>query len=111
MGSHEPKPSEISEESPQAFQCLTCRLALEYRPANERASRYLGCARCVHLNAFLWGWTIGGDRIAAVVAGSIYLPLWPAFTDHEHAERAPTPGELIAASGRAYDRLMDAWTR
>ena len=30
-----------------------------------------------HLAAGLWGWVAGGDRLAAIVAGSIYLPLWP----------------------------------
>ena len=30
-----------------------------------------------HLAVGAWGWFGGGDRIAAFVAGTIYLPLWP----------------------------------
>ena len=30
-----------------------------------------------HLGAGAWGWGAGNDRLAAIVAGSIYLPLWP----------------------------------
>ena len=31
----------------------------------------------VHLSVGLWGWVVGADRVAAVVAGSIYFPLLP----------------------------------
>ena len=31
----------------------------------------------VHLAAGAWGWNGGPDRLASIVAGSIYLPLWP----------------------------------
>ena len=31
----------------------------------------------VHLVAGAWGWIAANDRLAAIVAGSIYLPLWP----------------------------------
>jgi hypothetical protein len=30
-----------------------------------------------HFTIGAWGWVAGGDRLAAIVAGSIYLPLWP----------------------------------
>jgi hypothetical protein len=40
-----------------------------------------------------------------------YAPTgWPRATDHEHAERAPTPGELLAAGARALDRVIEAWS-
>lgn len=32
-----------------------------------------------------------------------YLPHWPAATDHEHAEHAPTPGQLEQAG---HEKLM-----
>jgi hypothetical protein len=31
----------------------------------------------VHATAGAYAWLVGGDRIAAIVAGSIYLPLLP----------------------------------
>jgi hypothetical protein len=31
----------------------------------------------LHALVVLYGWVIGGDRIAAIVAGTIYLPLLP----------------------------------
>jgi hypothetical protein len=31
----------------------------------------------VHLIVAILGWVVGSDRLAAVVVGSIYLPLWP----------------------------------
>jgi hypothetical protein len=31
----------------------------------------------LHLAVGAWGWHAGGDRLAAIVAGSIYVPLWP----------------------------------
>jgi cation transporter-like permease len=30
-----------------------------------------------HLGAGAWGWSGTNDRVAAIVAGTIYLPLWP----------------------------------
>jgi len=43
-------------------------------------------------------------------AEKVYLPRWPADGDHEHAERPPTPDELVAAGARALDQVMRAWT-
>ena len=37
---------------------------------------WLGPA-AIHVAAGAWGWIAGNDRLAAVVAGSLYLPLWP----------------------------------
>lgn len=39
-----------------------------------------------------------------------YIPTgWPDG-DHEHDTAPPTPGALLAAGSRAYDRVMEAWT-
>jgi hypothetical protein len=32
-------------------------------------------------------------------------PDWPYSEDHEHAERPPTPAELVAAGQRILDRI------
>jgi hypothetical protein len=34
-----------------------------------------------------------------------YIPRWPAPTDHAHAERPPTPGELEQAGHEALLRI------
>jgi hypothetical protein len=41
-----------------------------------------------------------------------YVPTgWPPADDnHEHADQAPTPGELLAAGARAFDRVIDSWS-
>jgi len=36
-----------------------------------------------------------------------YLPVWPSG-DHDHAERPPTPGEMLEAGARRFDRIMGA---
>ena len=41
-----------------------------------RASIWLAMV-AVHLAAGAWGWFAGSDRLAAIVAASIYIPLWP----------------------------------
>lgn len=33
------------------------------------------------------------------------FPVWPAG-DHDHAEKPPTPGELLAAGAKRFDRIM-----
>jgi hypothetical protein len=33
---------------------------------------------------------------------------WPN-SDHDHAVKPPTPGQLLAEGGRAYDRLIAVW--
>lgn len=38
-----------------------------------------------------------------------YMANWPAG-DHEHSETPPSPGELLAAGARSFDRLMAAWS-
>lgn len=35
-----------------------------------------------------------------------YLPSWPPATDHEHAVRPPTPGELEQAGHEALIKIM-----
>jgi hypothetical protein len=37
-----------------------------------------------------------------------YLPNWPAATDHHHAERPPTPGQLEQAGHEALMRIRHA---
>jgi len=41
-----------------------------------RVATWLALAS-IHLAAGAWAWVAGNDRLAEVVAGSIYLPLWP----------------------------------
>lgn len=41
-----------------------------------------------------------------------YIPgAWdePPTDGHEHATQPPTPGQLLAAGARAFDRLMSIW--
>lgn len=35
-----------------------------------------------------------------------HLPRWPAATDHEHAEREPTPGQLEQAGHETLMRIQ-----
>ena len=42
----------------------------------KRAAIWLALV-AVHLGAGAWGWSGANDRVAAIVAGTIYLPLWP----------------------------------
>jgi hypothetical protein len=37
-----------------------------------------------------------------------FLGAWPPATDHEHAERPPTPGELQQAGHEALTRIQGA---
>jgi hypothetical protein len=47
-----------------------------------------------------------GDPDAVYIAGS-----WPPATDHEHAERPPTPAELAAGGDAALARVLTEWSR
>jgi hypothetical protein len=43
------------------------------------------------------------DAIATVIR-------WPASTDHEHADRQPTPEELDAAGRVSLLKIQEEWT-
>ena len=56
-------------------------------PTRQRVFIWLALAS-VHAIAFVYGWVVGGDRIAAIVAGSIYLPLLPLEKLGVHVTRS-----------------------